>query len=608
MFRRRSAILALWIALTVLLGVVPAAQADQVQAEKNLHVVVLGDSFAAGNGAGDYYGPEGSFRSSNSWGHKYVEWLNSQGVATRLNVLAWSGHTAEQVIAQQVPELDPQADLAMFIAGGNDGGFADVIIQCFVVGVRRPEGCRNTVEASRRYVREGNLAEQTAKVLAALDKRLLKKDAEIVLVGYPHLSLDLPDHLLRQCVIVGRGRCLETFDYPVATEVRSLADEAATVQEQVVKAWNLGAGKKVRFIGSIRSRFSKHEPDPRADRRNDHRWLNEFLETKGDVGPDGKTQSGMSEEGYPTTGQKEEWYHPNLIGQREIAAALAEEVGVPKAADKRSVSGEERSDDVDPPDPHGGPRAWIQGPYVLAIGEEVSLDARGSYGVTAPITRYDWDLNGDMDFDFQDAGPVLTHTWNQEFNGSVTVRVTDAKGKSSFFSTPVDVSVDGDGIPAAEDNCPEADNHGQGDWDADGIGDECDPESGVPTTDMEGVFDNDRLNPSQPPAPPTVEPTATPTVLPTVIPTVEPTDPEPTSPAPPQPTGTPSMVPSAPQPTPTWTSGPSKPAPSGTISGAPRPGPTPTWTSGPVQPTPTASTPARPQPPSPRPGLPRTGT
>lgn len=168
-----------------------------------------------------------------------------------------------------MPELDPQADLAIFIAGGNDGGFADVIIQCFVAGVRGPEGCRNAVEVSRRYVREGKLAEQTAKVLVALDKRLAKKGAEIVLVGYPHLSPDLPDYLLSRCVKASRGGCLQTFDYPVATEVRSLADEAAKLQEQTAKAWKFGAGKKVLFIGSIRSRFSMHEPDPPEDWRND---------------------------------------------------------------------------------------------------------------------------------------------------------------------------------------------------------------------------------------------------------------------------------------------------------------------------------------------------
>ncbi|MDO5066941.1 MAG: GDSL-type esterase/lipase family protein [Propionibacteriaceae bacterium] len=626
MFRQRSAVLAMLVALAVLLGAVPASQADQKHLGRTLHVVVLGDSFAAGNGAGRYYGPQGSFRSRNGWGHKYAEWLNSRGVATRLDVLAWSGHTAEQLISQQVPELDPQADLAMFIAGGNDGGFADVVIQCFVAGVRGPEGCRNAVEASRRYVREGKLAEQTVKVFTALDKRLAKKEAEIVLVGYPHLSLDLPNYVLSNCLErdPGTGQCTDSFDYPVATEVRALADEAAKVQQDVVKAWNRTKGKKVHFIGSIRSRFSQHEPDPREDRRNEYRWLNEFLETEGDVRSDGKTHPPRTGRGAHKVGQKEEWYHPNLIGQREIAAALAEEVGVPTVAGKkRSISGEERSDEIDPPDPHGVPKAWIQGPYVLAIGEEATLDARGSHGVTAPIVRYDWDLNGDMTFEVEDAGPILSHTWDQEYSGSVTVRVADAKGRTSFFSTSVDVSVDGDGIPATKDNCPEDDNHGQSDWDADGIGDACDPESGVPTKDIAGVFDNDRLNPSQPPAPPTPEPTVTPSVLPTV----EPTEPEPSAPGSPQPTGTPSIVPSTvplpPQPTSNWTmrpsmppttpappsSSPPVPAPTATGSGVPVPTPTPSSPGDPPpSPEPSVVKPPRPQPPMPRPGLPKTGS
>ena len=57
-------------------------------------VTVLGDSLAAGNGAGDYYDDNNSsksYRSRSNWGQLYVNSLRDQGIAASYHNLASSG-------------------------------------------------------------------------------------------------------------------------------------------------------------------------------------------------------------------------------------------------------------------------------------------------------------------------------------------------------------------------------------------------------------------------------------------------------------------------------------------------------------------------------------
>ncbi len=70
-----------------------------------IKVVLIGDSYAAGNGSrtvtGDrsYYGPEGCLRSSTNWTEKYVAWLRTQNYAVTLINRACSGATTEQLLS-----------------------------------------------------------------------------------------------------------------------------------------------------------------------------------------------------------------------------------------------------------------------------------------------------------------------------------------------------------------------------------------------------------------------------------------------------------------------------------------------------------------------------
>lgn len=126
------------------------------------------------------------------------------------------------------------------------------------------------------------------------------------------------------------------------------------------------------------------------------------------------------------------------------------------------------------------PFAWLQGPYIVKIGDPITFDARGSYSSNGEIVKYEWDFNGDGIYDKTTTSGETTETFQNEHWGYMGVRVTDSTGFSSIGSTDFIVSDDGDSTPRALDNCPDTYNPTQIDTDGDGIGDECDPTPGTP--------------------------------------------------------------------------------------------------------------------------------
>lgn len=126
------------------------------------------------------------------------------------------------------------------------------------------------------------------------------------------------------------------------------------------------------------------------------------------------------------------------------------------------------------------PYAWLDGPYVLRAGDRLRLDATGSYGVSAPITTYAWDYDGDGTTDETTAGPTVEHEYVDVQDVLTAVRVTDEQGRTAVANTHVLVT-DGDEVPSSDDNCPDMASPDPHDQDADGVGDVCDPTAGYPT-------------------------------------------------------------------------------------------------------------------------------
>lgn len=299
-----------------------------------------------------------------------------------------------------------------------------------------------------------------------------------------------------------------------------------------------------------------------------------------------------------------------------MAQALIQQVKIPSSTRPAEVSSNGTAPQEDEPSPilPGAISAWIQGPYAHAIGEPLQLDARGSYSIIGNLTKYEWDLNGDGEFEITTSEPMLTHTWDREFVGNIRLRVTGPDGLTDTATTEAMITNDGDSTPYSQDNCPEVNNHGQTDYDGDGIGDECDPNPGIPTEDLPGVTEG-----PEPPSSPSPNPAPSTSPKPTPAPRQTPA-PSPSSAPKPTPSTSPSTTPSSsPSTSPTLT----EPTTSQIPTSAPVPTLSPTDPVIPHSPTatpvssPTGSLepsnipPSRPGSPDPtkssRPGLPKTG-
>ncbi len=118
------------------------APADDGKSMKHLSVVLLGDSYSAGNGAGHYeYGDvdrasgEGfSYRSRDNWANNYRRLLLQQGISAQLTNLAHSGYEIPQIARRAIESMPPDVDIVMLTAGGNDVNFGDVVKRLIVFG------------------------------------------------------------------------------------------------------------------------------------------------------------------------------------------------------------------------------------------------------------------------------------------------------------------------------------------------------------------------------------------------------------------------------------------------------------------------------------------
>ena len=432
--------------IIVLLGVLfscfdvmpPGARAEEPPT-RVVRMTLLGDSYSAGNGAGDYDTAEpGAYRSRNNWANHYRDWVEREGVHAPLTVLAHSGHVIEDVLMRQAPYIPADSDIVMFTIGGNDGGFETVIAECFAMGLREARGCRASVENFRDFVKDpgpDGLRKRTEKVFKAIDERLKGSDRDLkqmVLLGYPNLVLpNAGNYILNTCYALTEKGCSDSDEYSADAEILKGAKELALLQQAAVRDWNAyrarmeAKGVKVPrayYVDTIPENFKGHEPDPSAWEKNDYRWVNEFWETEGYIAPSGKTES-------QRTSEKMEWYHPNKIGHRQMGLALINKIGLPTGTKKLNSSPNETTSDAEP-DAEARPEmeVWIQGPYAQPIGEPLMMDARSSYTTRGKIVRYDWDLDGDGAYDKATRSPFLTYAWSKEFVGKVTVKITTDTG------------------------------------------------------------------------------------------------------------------------------------------------------------------------------------
>lgn len=612
-----SAIAASCLAASAL-TVLPATSASSSalpQHNHALNVVLIGDSYSAGNGAGKYEeGADGtSYRSTINWANNYVRWLNSQGIHSTLTNLAYSGSVTNDLLAEggQIDRIPSNTDLVLLTIGGNDVEFASIVKQCFVPALRSPNGCKEQIDKADSLL--STVSSQTTQVFQRLEDRL-PENAEVVLLSYPLLSTDA-NYVLSRCIERPFIKCTKYETYNASDDVRALGLKAVNTQNNVVYDWNTSHRLKVSYVDSMPSFFHGQEPDPFAIKYNPYRWVNELVETEGEVTASGETDAKWSRD-------TNNWYHPNRIGHRKMAEALQQSYGTPDSSrpivstggdidivfaidatgsmsdeidtvknnvrhiatkiqansksyrfglvtykDHPSAGGNSRDypaqleldfttdlsaftdaldainvdgggdtpeavysgimkgldlswrpgvrkilltlGDAEPKDPEpvtgythtqvakrafdidpvevyalnagwmmssemealvkqtngaafdvtageelantivtaidtalAKPFAWLQGPLSGVVGEEIILDARGSYAYDGPLANYDWDFDGDGTYETTTTEGIIAHVYSSEFTGVAGVRVTAADGQKAVGSAPVHVSVD----------------------------------------------------------------------------------------------------------------------------------------------------------------------
>lgn len=81
------------------------------------------------------------------------------------------------------------------------------------------------------------------------------------------------------------------------------------------------------------------------------------------------------------------------------------------------------------------------GEYYANIGQEITFDASDSYVVDGKITKYEWDFDGDGKIDQTTTSPVISHVYNEKFDGIMQVRMSASNDTVSNISAPVKVGI-----------------------------------------------------------------------------------------------------------------------------------------------------------------------
>ncbi|GAB3440830.1 hypothetical protein GCM10027517_15920 [Phycicoccus ginsengisoli] len=264
-------------------------------------VVVLGDSYSAGNGGGGRTGP--CYRSGASAVHRYADAVGAQVVDA-----SCSGAVVSDLVAPdragrppQESAVDRHADVVVLTMGGNDIGFGDLVTQCFLLATgSRPRGCADAVARARSLLP----TVQAHLVSALLQVRSrMRPDAVLVLRAYPLLA---PDH-----PFVQQG------GYDANANLRALGTEGVAMQERVVAAVRAGApggsGARTYFDTSALRVFAGHELGASTPAGSPGR-------SAATSGSSPGTTTGRAAEpfftGFQTPGADlSDVFHPNALGQ-----------------------------------------------------------------------------------------------------------------------------------------------------------------------------------------------------------------------------------------------------------------------------------------------------
>ncbi len=359
------------VATALLAGGLAAAPSDatagtattatrQVEAQPPLDVLVLGDSYSAGNGATDEqgnpqtYGPADCYRSRVVWSEKYAAALRATGQPVNLVNHACSGGVTADVTAPRVMDTasktEPtpagvttpaEADASLALRDPcNTRQFPDEEFWTYHATTVVPGGvtfydCTRKLRPQADFVSPdtdlvlftngGNDAGFTTIVTSCFVPVVRTASACKTAVDAARAQLPaiqqrlvtgiaaLRSHRLRddaKLVQLGypwlqadNGFTLTdlTGTYDAGQQVRALVSEGNAQIAAIVPTVNAGHPGQLTFLTGVPEKFSGHEPDATTPAGNPARWVNQ-------VGDGANTSF---------------WYHPNRLGHTAYAELLA---------------------------------------------------------------------------------------------------------------------------------------------------------------------------------------------------------------------------------------------------------------------------------------------
>lgn len=332
----------------------PAAQ--RASEDTDFDILVLGDSFSAGNGAGSYYGQDGCYRSSQNYGGWVAEELKRDGIPASVLTEACSGAVAKNIwskrdfnstaLRPQADAITSETDLVLLTIGGNDAQFSNIVKLC-LLNTRGPTECALQLKKSEKMLSDGTLEARIRGVLDVISGDLVP-EAGIGLLGYPMLEGD-PNYS------IGRGR----YKVKVGQRLRDFQTKANKLQASIIASY------------SDPDRFHFFDVQPL--------WDNPFRGLYAGKGDDSNTwlvQAGSSIS--PAT-----YYHPTPDGWAAEGRMVAADPWTRAVADRADVIGR-------PGVVYGQAPAW---------GERVNIESyrEGPYENEEMGTYYVWSLNGAAD-------------------------------------------------------------------------------------------------------------------------------------------------------------------------------------------------------------------
>lgn len=158
----------------------------------------------------------------------------------------------------QADSVTPQTDHVFLTIGGNDGGFVDIVVHCFVL--REAIGCERSLEAADS--RLGSIQDGLASALSAIDEAS-DGQATVHLVAYPML-------LNRVSYTLPEG---PAGWYDAGAELARIQRDYTALQQTTVDGLNAQTGSERFRLVDPTAIFEGRGLDPRIGARQSHSWI-----------------------------------------------------------------------------------------------------------------------------------------------------------------------------------------------------------------------------------------------------------------------------------------------------------------------------------------------